>query len=119
MNATDTADSDVPSPVPPRRRRLRAVFAADIANFGGLVTIDETNTIDALSITRRVAIEELAKHGGWLFGMPGDGIFALFESTVDAVRCALAVQTRLAAAPKAPQPQDADRLASRRSPVPG
>ena len=100
MNATDTANSDVPSPVPPRRRRLRAVFAADIANFGGLVTIDETNTIDALSITRRVAIEELAKHGGWLFGMPGDGIFALFESTVDAVRCALAVQTRLAAAPK-------------------
>jgi class 3 adenylate cyclase len=100
MNATDSADSDVPSPIPPRRRRLRAVFAADIANYGGMVTIDETNTIDALSITRRVAIEELANHGGWLFGMPGDGIFALFESTVDAVRCALAVQTRLAAAPK-------------------
>jgi class 3 adenylate cyclase len=100
MNATDSADSGVPSPVPTRRRRLRAVFAADIANYGGLVTIDETNTIDALSITRRVAIEELATHGGWLFGMPGDGIFALFESTIDAVRCALAVQTRLAAAPK-------------------
>lgn len=100
MNVTDTAGPDVPSPVPPRRRRLRAVFAADVANFGGLMSIDETNTIDALSITRRVAIEELAKHGGWLFGMPGDGIFALFESTVDAVRCALAVQTRLAAAPK-------------------
>jgi class 3 adenylate cyclase len=100
MNVTDTAGPDVPSPVPPRRRRLRAVFAADVANFGGLMAIDETNTIDALSITRRVAIDELAKHGGWLFGMPGDGIFALFESTVDAVRCALAVQTRLAAAPK-------------------
>lgn len=100
MNATDSAGSDVPSPLPPRRRRLRAVFAADIANYGGLVTIDETNTIDALSITRRVAIEELAAHGGWLFGMPGDGIFALFESTIDAVRCALAVQSRLAGAPK-------------------
>lgn len=99
MNATDSGGSNVPGPVPPRRR-LRAVFAADIANYGGLVAIDETNTIDALSITRRVATEELATHGGWLFGMPGDGIFALFESTIDAVRCALAVQTRLAQAPK-------------------
>ena len=32
--------------------------------------------------------------------MPGDGIFALFESAVDAVSCALDTQRRLAAAPK-------------------
>jgi hypothetical protein len=32
--------------------------------------------------------------------MPGDGIFALFESVVDAVRCALNTQARLAAMPK-------------------
>jgi hypothetical protein len=35
-----------------------------------------------------------------LFGLPGDGIFALFESTVDAVRCALRIQARLAESPK-------------------
>ncbi len=89
----------IPEPMAPRRR-LRAVFAADIANFGGLVSIDETRTLDALLITRRLAIDELAAHGGWLFGLPGDGIFALFESTVDAVRCALRVQSRLAESPK-------------------
>ncbi len=100
MNSTDSSAPNIPGPVPPRRRRLRAVFAADIANYGGLVTIDETNTLDALWITRRVAIEELATHGGWLFGLPGDGIFALFESTVDAVRCALAIQSRLSQCPK-------------------
>jgi class 3 adenylate cyclase len=80
-----------------RRRRLRAVFAADVANFGGLVSVDETKTLDALWNTRRIATEELATSGGWLFGMPGDGLFALFESAVDAVRCALRTQSRLTA----------------------
>jgi class 3 adenylate cyclase len=89
-----------PQPPGKRIRRLRAVFAADMANFGGLVSVDETNTLDALWATRRIAREELAAHGGWLFGMPGDGIFALFESAVDAVRCALETQARLAAMTK-------------------
>src|SRR6478735_4274528 len=83
-----------------RRRRLRAVLAADIANFGGLVSVDETKTLDALWIARRVAKEELERHGGWLFGMPGDGVFALFESAIDAVRCALNIQLRLSSMPK-------------------
>ncbi|WP_181708246.1 adenylate/guanylate cyclase domain-containing protein [Chthonobacter rhizosphaerae] len=74
-------------------------MAADVANFGGLVSVDETSTLEALWVTRRIAREELAIHGGWLFGLPGDGIFALFESAVDAVRCALETQARLAAAP--------------------
>jgi class 3 adenylate cyclase len=82
-----------------RRRRLRAVFAADVANFGNLVSADETKTLDALWNTRRIATEELTSTGGWLFGMPGDGLFALFESAVDAVRCALRTQLRLSALP--------------------
>ncbi|EIM24614.1 adenylate/guanylate cyclase domain-containing protein [Microvirga lotononidis] len=96
----DNPAPDAPQPAGKRVRRLRAVFAADMANFGGLVSVDETNTLDALWATRRIAREELAAHGGWLFGMPGDGIFALFESAVDAVRCALETQARLAAMTK-------------------
>ncbi len=91
---------DATEPSERRRRRLRAVLAADVANFGGLVSVDKTSTLDSLWTTRRVAREELAIHGGWLFGMPGDGIFALFESAVDAVRCALSIQSRLSAMPK-------------------
>jgi class 3 adenylate cyclase len=96
----DNLAPDAPQPAGKRIRRLRAVFAADMANFGGLVSVDETNTLDALWATRRIAREELAAHGGWLFGMPGDGLFALFESAVDAVRCALETQARLAAMTK-------------------
>jgi hypothetical protein len=61
------------------------------------MSVDETNTVDALTMTRRIAREELDLHGGWLFGLPGDGIFALFESAVDAVKCALEIQQRLLA----------------------
>ena len=88
------------APGPPRRRRLRAVFAADVANYGGLVSIDETNTLDGLTMLRRIGLDTLAGHGGWLFGLPGDGIFALFESAIDAVRCALDMQARLAQVPQ-------------------
>ena len=42
MSPTQSPSPGVPGPIPARRRRLRAVFAADVANFGGMVTIDET-----------------------------------------------------------------------------
>jgi class 3 adenylate cyclase len=96
-------DPNRPEPNGPRgnrRRRLRAVFAADVANFTGLVSVDETRTLDALWVARRIAMEALETYGGVLFGLPGDGILALFESSIDAVRCALTIQTRLAATPK-------------------
>ena len=86
---------DQPQPTTQRKRRLRAVFAADVANYSGLISVDETRTLDSLLEARRTATAELAAHGGWLFGLPGDGIFALFESAVDAVHCALVTQTRL------------------------
>jgi class 3 adenylate cyclase len=95
VSGSDVSEPRAAGTIPARRRRLRAIFAADVANFGGLVSVDETNTLDALWITRRVATDELATYGGWLFGLPGDGVFALFESTVDAVRCALRIQSRL------------------------
>ncbi|MGI9478054.1 MAG: hypothetical protein ACR2PI_15240, partial [Hyphomicrobiaceae bacterium] len=84
-----------PPPSPQRRRSLRAVFAADIAGFSGRMSLNETNTVNALSEIRVVGRRELEKHDGWLFGMPGDGLFATFESAVNAVQCALEIQLDL------------------------
>jgi class 3 adenylate cyclase len=78
------------------RRSLRAVFAADIAAFSGAMSANETSAVSTLSEVRSIAVQQLQIHGGWLFGMPGDGIFALFESAVNAVRCALDTQQQLA-----------------------
>lgn len=80
---------------PKRKRRLRAALAADVANFSGRVSVSETHAFSHLSTIRRIGQEELARHEGQLIGMPGDGLFALFESAVDAVQCALAIQQRL------------------------
>lgn len=80
---------------PRRKRRLRAALAADIANFSGRVSVNETRAFGNLSSILKIGREELDRHDGDLIGMPGDGLFALFESAVDAVQCALAIQQRL------------------------
>ena len=80
---------------PKRKRRLRAALAADIANFSGRVSVNETRAFGNLSSILKIGREELDRHDGDLIGMPGDGLFALFESAVDAVQCALAIQQRL------------------------
>lgn len=81
---------------PTSRRSLRAVLSADLAGFSGQVSVDETSTLIAFKELRDIALAQLEKHNGWLFGMPGDGLFALFESAVDAVECAIELQQQLA-----------------------
>ncbi|KUO66029.1 MAG: hypothetical protein APF80_07060 [Alphaproteobacteria bacterium BRH_c36] len=92
--ATDTPDNE--EAAPKRKRRLRAALAADIANFSGRVSVNETRAFSNLSAILKIGREELTRHDGDLIGMPGDGLFALFESAVDAVQCALKIQERLA-----------------------
>jgi class 3 adenylate cyclase len=79
------------------RRRLRAVFAADIANFSGRVSVSETMAYRHVSKILNGARAAIESHNGEIICMPGDGLLALFESAVDAVHCALAIQETLAA----------------------
>ena len=82
-----------------RRRGLRAILAADIAGFSAVMSVNETAAVTSLGEVRKVALRQLEAYGGWLFGMPGDGLFAIFESAIDAVRCALETQRELAEHP--------------------
>ena len=75
-----------------RKRILRAVFAADIAGFSSKMSLNETSAVTSLSEIRAIGLKELETYNGWLFGMPGDGLFALFESAVGAVQCGLEIQ---------------------------
>jgi class 3 adenylate cyclase len=77
-------------------RGLRAVFVADMTDVSGATSANESGAINALSEIRLIVCQQLQTHGGWLFEMPGDGVFALFESAVNAVRCALETQHQLA-----------------------
>src|ERR1700733_4551336 len=83
---------------PPSRveRRLSAIFAADVAGYSRLMGLDEAGTARILREHRVVADALVAEHGGRIVKTTGDGILLEFPSVVDAVECAVAMQTVMA-----------------------
>ena len=78
-------------------RRLAAVLAADVAGYSGLIGADEEGTLAALrTIRRELGDPKIAEHHGRIVKTTGDGLLVEFASVVDAVRCAVAVQQRMA-----------------------
>jgi TolB-like protein/class 3 adenylate cyclase len=78
-------------------RRLAAVLAADVAGYSYLMGIDEVGTLAALkAIRREIADPAIAEHGGRIVKTTGDGMLVEFASAVDAVTCAVAVQSKMA-----------------------
>jgi len=76
-------------------RRLAAILAADVVGFSRLMGENEAATLARLRTLRTTTIDPLmAEHHGRIFKTTGDGLLAEFSSTVDALRCALAIQTK-------------------------
>ena len=74
-------------------RRLAAILAADIAGYSRLMTLDEEGTHARVKRYRRELIEPaIIEHHGRLIKTTGDGFLAMFDSPVEAVRCAIVVQ---------------------------
>jgi len=84
-------DGSYPADGPPRR--LATIVAADIAGYSRLMTIDEEGTHARVMRLRRELIEPtIAEHHGRFVKSTGDGFLAMFESPVEAVRCAIIIQ---------------------------
>ena len=83
-------------PVHPVERKLAAIFAADIAGYSRLMARDEIGTLARLKACRAIIDELIASHRGRIFNTAGDSVVADFASAVDAVQCAVAVQTAIA-----------------------
>src|SRR5258708_19469129 len=77
-------------------RRLAAIVAADVAGYSRLMGLDEVGTARTLREHRKVTDALVAKHGGRLVKSTGDGVLLEFPSVVDAVECAVAMQTGMA-----------------------
>ncbi|HZS83220.1 MAG TPA: SUMF1/EgtB/PvdO family nonheme iron enzyme [Stellaceae bacterium] len=74
-------------------RRLAAVLAADMVGFSRLMRADEEGTLARLKRLRRELIDpSIAEHHGRIVKTTGDGMLAVFDSPVEAVRCAVVVQ---------------------------
>lgn len=81
-------------------RRLAAIMAADVAGFSAAMERDEEGTFAQVQELRREIIEpKIAEHQGRLIKTTGDGFLAEFASPIAAMRCALAIQAELTAAP--------------------
>ncbi|HEU0219040.1 MAG TPA: tetratricopeptide repeat protein [Stellaceae bacterium] len=77
-------------------RKLAAILAADIAGYSRLMGADEEGTHAALkAIRRELGDPMIAEHRGRIFKTTGDGLLAEFTSVVDAVRCAIELQTAM------------------------
>ncbi len=88
-------------------RRLSAMLAGDIKGFSRLVAEDELNALRLVKSFRSLARDQVEQCRGRLVDNTGDGFLAEFSSIVDAARCAVALQRRIAA-------QSDDRPDSRR-----
>ena len=81
------------------QRRLAAFLAADVVGYSRLMGRDESGTLARLKAHRSELFEPaLARNGGRLVKMTGDGALAEFGSAVDALRAAIEFQQAVAEA---------------------
>jgi adenylate cyclase len=78
-------------------RKLAAILVADIVGYSRLAGADEDRILARLRTLRSDLIDPiLAVHDGRVVKRTGDGAIVEFRSVVDAVRCAIEVQSGLA-----------------------
>jgi len=86
-------------------RRLSAILAADIAGYSALMGADEGRTVRDLKGHQAVVLPMVGEFAGRIIDTAGDGILAEFASVINAVKCALAIQTTMAQRNAAIEPQ--------------
>jgi adenylate cyclase len=79
------------------KRKLTAVFSADVAGYSRLMGEDEAATVTILEAYKQVMFSLIKQHRGRVIDSPGDNLLAEFASVVDAVQCGVAVQKELQA----------------------
>jgi adenylate cyclase len=79
------------------KRKLTAVFSADVAGYSRLMGEDEAATVKTLESYKQIMFSLIEQHRGRVIDSPGDNLLAEFASVVDAVQCGVAVQKELQA----------------------
>jgi class 3 adenylate cyclase len=77
------------------KRKIAAIFAADVVGYSRLVREDEEDALHRLDRCRAVFKEFIDRFGGRVVDMAGDSILAEFPTAIDAVRCAIDTQESL------------------------
>jgi class 3 adenylate cyclase/TolB-like protein len=78
-------------------RKLAAILAADVAGYSRLMGADEEATLSSFNVHRHELVDPcISKHRGRIVKTTGDGLLVEFASVVDAVRCAIEMQSGMA-----------------------
>ena len=78
------------------KRRLTAIFNADVEGYSRLMREDEEATVRTITAYRAAMAKLIQQYRGRVVDSPGDNILAEFTSVVDAVNCAVEIQRELA-----------------------
>jgi TolB-like protein/class 3 adenylate cyclase len=77
-------------------RKIAAILVADVVGYSRLAGADEERTLARLRGLRSDLIDPaIAAHHGRTIKRTGDGVLIEFRSVVDAVRCAIEMQTEM------------------------
>src|SRR3974390_1670095 len=76
-------------------RRLSAILAADIAGYSALMGADEVRTVRDLKGHQAVVLPMVGEFAGRIIDTAGDGILAEFPGVMNAVECAVAIQSKM------------------------
>jgi adenylate cyclase len=76
-------------------RKLAAILCADVFGYSRLMGENEEATLRTLSSHRKVIDGLIQQHHGRFINSAGDSVLAEFASVVNAVQCAVEVQTAL------------------------
>ena len=79
------------------RRKLTAIFIADVAGYSRLMRDDEMATVNILSAYREMMTNLIHQHRGRIVDTAGDNVLAEFSSVVDAMQSAVSIQKELKA----------------------
>ncbi len=75
------------------QRRLAAIMIADVVEYSRLMAEDEAETLRTLQEHQFAVVNPtIGQHHGRIVKTMGDGILVEFQSVVDAVQCAVAIQ---------------------------
>jgi adenylate cyclase len=78
-------------------RKLTAILCADVHGYSRLMGEDEEATVRTLSTHRAIIDGLIEQHRGRFVNSAGDSVLAEFASVVNAVECAVEIQTTLKA----------------------
>ena len=74
------------------KRKLTAIFSADVEGYSRLMGEDELATVETLTSHKETMGKLIVHYRGRVVDSTGDNLLAEFASVVDAVQCAVEVQ---------------------------